>query len=153
VELQHAGVLIAVGTSILGCTALFGTALAGFTSDRLGRRKPLVIASAAMIAAGVVPEIVHPGVAATFVFCTAGGLGYGVYLAVDQSLMVEVLPSQESAARDLGLLSVANTAPGVIAPILAGGLVNTVGYRGLFAAVVVLAVIGAALVIGIQRVR
>jgi hypothetical protein len=46
-------------------------------------------------------------------------LGFGVYTAVDLALVVYVLPNQDTAAKDLGVLNFAGALPFSIAPGLA----------------------------------
>jgi MFS family permease len=88
-----------------------------------------------------------------FLFCAATGLTLGTYLAVDQALMVAVLPDADTAARDLGVLGIGSTLPGVIAPVVGGTLINTVGYTALFLVSLVLAVAAAAVITLIRSVR
>ena len=40
-----------------------------------------------------------------------GGLGFGIYMAVDLALVVDVLPDPDSAAKDLGVLNIAGALP------------------------------------------
>jgi hypothetical protein len=48
------------------------------------------------------------------------GTGHGIYEGVDLTLVTEVLPDRDRhAAKDLGLLNIANTLPQVIAPLAA----------------------------------
>ena len=47
------------------------------------------------------------------------GLGFGVYVAVDLALVVDVLPDQDNAAKDLGVFNIAGALPFSIAPGLA----------------------------------
>jgi len=47
------------------------------------------------------------------------GLGFGVYVAVDLALVVDVLPGQDRAAKDLGVFNIAGALPFSIAPALA----------------------------------
>jgi MFS family permease len=86
-------------------------------------------------------------------FYLVAGLGYGAFLAVDGALMVEVLPAAGSEAKDLGVLSIANSAPVVLGPVLAGVTVTLAGYRALFVVSLVLAAAGAVCIARIRRVR
>lgn len=40
-----------------------------------------------------------------------GGLGFGMYIAVDFALVVDVLPDQDKVAKDLGVLNIASALP------------------------------------------
>jgi MFS family permease len=61
------------------------------------------------------------------------GVAYGIYIATHQALVLEHLPDLGHSARDLGLFNGANTAPMVLAPILAWlCVVHLGGYTTLF---------------------
>ncbi|GAA2118432.1 MFS transporter [Actinomadura napierensis] len=150
---DRAGELIALGTALLGAAAMAASVAAGVLSDRIGRRKPLVFAASALIALGAVPALAGPSTGTILAFYVVGGLGYGMYLSVDQALMVEVLPGAGSEAKELGFLGIANTAPIVLGPFVAAGTVTVLGYRALFAVTVVLALAGGLGVFRIRRVR
>ena len=40
-----------------------------------------------------------------------GGLGFGMYMAVDLALVADVLPDRDRAAKDLGVLNIAGALP------------------------------------------
>jgi MFS family permease len=70
------------------------------------------------------------------------GLAFGLYLSVDQALMTRVLPSMENAARDLGILNIANAGPQVLAPFVASMIIAAMGgYRMLFVVALFLVVL------------
>lgn len=144
---------IALGTVLLGGSALIATVGGGLLSDRLGRRRPLVVLASLLIAAGAVPVVVAPSVGSLMGFYVVAGAGYGLYLAVDQALMVQVLPTSGAEAKELGMLSVANSAPSVVAPPIAAAVVSVLGFHALFLCTVALAVLGGGCVALIRRVR
>jgi len=79
-----------------------------------------------------------------------GRLGFGMYVAVDFALVVEVLPDQDRVAKDLGVLNVASALHFSLAPaILAIGR----GYGALYAVAGVCAVIGAFAILRVRGVR
>jgi len=82
------------------------------------------------------------------------GLGFGVYTAVDLALVVDVLPNQDTAAKDLGVLNFAGALPFSIAPALAPTILAVGGgsYGALYAFAGACA-IGAAAVLRVRRVR
>ena len=47
------------------------------------------------------------------------GLGFGLYMAVDLALVVDVLPDEATAAKDLGVLNIAGALPFTLAPAIA----------------------------------
>ena len=81
------------------------------------------------------------------------GLGYGVYLAVDQALITQVLPTAVDRGRDLGVINIANAAPQVLAPVVAAPIVvGAPGYTGLYLLTAVVTILSAILVRNIKSV-
>jgi MFS family permease len=135
-------------------TIVLGTFIAGPISDKIGQRKlPIFIASLLFGVAVLVP-LVWPTGPAMIVFGAVSGLGLGSFLAVDAALMTEVLPSEESRGKDLGILNTANTVPGIIAPLATAGIVGIgIGYAPVFIASLVVITIGAFSIFKIKSVR
>ena len=81
------------------------------------------------------------------------GLGYGVYLSVDQALVTQVLPSAAARAKDLGIINIANSGPQVLAPAIAAPLVSQLGgYPALYLFVAACTVLGSVFVWRIRSV-
>ncbi|SMD22884.1 MFS transporter [Kibdelosporangium aridum] len=128
--------------------------IAGRWSDRSGRRKPFVIVSSIVVAAASL--VLGLGKTWPSAVWAAGlmGVGYGVYLAVDNALITQVLPSDADRARDLGLVNIANTAPQAIAPALAGVVITSLGgYTPLYLLAGACGLVGAALIQPVRSVR
>jgi MFS family permease len=86
-------------------------------------------------------------------YAVVAGIGMGAFNAVDQALNVEVLPSQENAAKDLGVLNLANTGGQIVGPLVAAAAISAVGYQAMFPFAAGLALVGAGLILAIRRVR
>ncbi|QTE31169.1 MFS transporter [Pengzhenrongella sicca] len=140
-------------STILMITALTMAAVAGPISDKLGTRKLPVIFAAVFIAVGVFFPFVAPSPWAMIVYAVIAGIGMGAFNAVDQALNVEVLPDQKTAAKDLGILNLANTGGQIVGPIVAAAAISAVGYQAIFPAAAVMAIVGAVLVSAIRSVR
>jgi MFS family permease len=141
--------LIVVYTAATVLTVVVG----GVISDRTGRRKPSVILSGYVMAAAAVLLAVWPTWTGTLVAAVLLGLGFGVYLSVDQALITQVLPAADDRARDLGVINIANSAPQVLGPAIAFPLVTYLGgYPVLYLAVAVVTVLGSVLVTRIRSV-
>ena len=149
----RAGEVIALGMLLLAVTAIASTVTGGLVSDRIGRRKPIVAGASLLMALGALPVVVAPSVGTLLLFTALAGVGYGAYLSVDAALMVEVLPSGMDLGKDLGFLTLANTAPVVLAPGAAAVVVSISGYPALFVALIVSAVLGGACILAIRKVR
>jgi MFS family permease len=147
-----AGVTILAAVSTL-CSIL-AAALAGPLSDRLQRRKVFVFISAATSGAAMVLPILSPTFTAMLAFAVIAGLAFGTYMAVDVALVTLVLPRREDAARDMGVLNIANAGPQIIAPLFAALVIDHLGgYRALFVAGAVIAVAGAFAIVPVRSVR
>ncbi len=82
------------------------------------------------------------------------GIGYGIYVAVDTALVVDVLPNPQDASKDLGVLNIANALPQSLAGVVGAGLLaiggGTQNYLALFIGAGVIAVLGAVTIIPVR---
>lgn len=125
----------------------------GKLSDRSGRRKIYVIVSSLVMAGASFILAFFPTFTATLVASLILGLGYGVYLAVDQALITQVLPNAQDRGRDLGVINIANAAPQVLAPVIAAPIVvGAMGYVGLYVLTGLVTILSAILVRNIKSV-
>ncbi|MGW1881359.1 MFS transporter [Streptomyces sp. NPDC001970] len=125
----------------------------GVVSDRWGRRRALVsVSSVVMAAASLLLTFWHTWPVAMGAALLLG-LGFGAYIAVDQALITQVLPSAGDRAKDLGVINIANSAPQVLGPALAAPIVAYAGgYAGLYLTSTVVTVLGGVLVWRIRSV-
>jgi MFS family permease len=141
-------ILIVIYTAGVVITAIIG----GMISDRLGRRKTMVLVSGIVIAAAALlltfVETWTASIGAAVLF----GVGFGAYLAVDQALITQVLPTARDRAKDLGVINIALVCPAAIGALIAAPLVSLGGYPTLFAGTAVVAVLGSVLVWNIKSV-
>jgi MFS family permease len=145
---------IAVLAAIAAVGSLLAAAIAGPLSDRLNRRKPFVFASSAIAGAGCLLPVLSPTFGAVELYAAFAGLAFGTYLSVDAALVTLVLPRQESIARDLGVLNMANAGPQVLAPLVAALIIGHLGgYRVLFIIGGCFGVAGAIAVLPVRSVR
>lgn len=116
----------------------------GRVSDRIGRRKPFVVASAAIQGVAALVLALVPVWSAALVAAGLLGLGYGCFLSVDQALATQVLPDPASRGKDLGIMNIATAVPQAMGPLLGAGLVAAFGgFSGLFVAAGVFGGLGA----------
>ncbi|MEE2040317.1 MFS transporter [Nocardiopsis sp. CT-R113] len=136
-------VLILVYTAAVVST----TVVAGAVSDRIGRRRGLVCLSGAVSAVPAFLLAAYPTWPVSLACAVVLGVGFGIYLSVDNALVTEVLPSAGGRAKDLGIVNVASAGPQVLAPAIAGPIVvHLGGYPVLHTACGVLTLLGAVLV-------
>lgn len=141
--------------SLFTTAALFvATPLAGILSDRLGRRKPFVIASSAFSALGLFLLAFFPTWIGTIVALLVVGFGVGAYLSVDQALATQVLPNAHDRAKDMGIIGIANTLPGSLGPLVAAPILTlTHSYLVLFVLGGLISLAGSFIVQPIKSVR
>lgn len=139
------------GITLLGI--IIGAAVAGPLSDRIGRRKPVLVVAGLLMAAALGALLVAPTTGGLIVFAVLTGLGFGAYQSVDTALMSEVLPCDADRGKDMGVVGLASGIPTVLAGGIAGALVITVGYTALFAVATAVAVAGSLVVLKIRSVR
>ncbi|NMM93824.1 MFS transporter [Bifidobacterium oedipodis] len=128
--------------------------ISGPISDKIGKRKVPVFISSAIIAVGIAVPWLWPTQTAMFIYAAVMGLGYGIYMAVDQALNVDVLPNSDEAGKDLGILNLANTLGQVIAPIVVSSIVvATGGYFLVFPVAIIAVMVGAVVIMFIKKVN
>ena len=128
--------------------------VSGPISDRIGKRKLPVFVSSAIIAIGIAVPWVLKSQFSMFAYAALMGLGYGIYMAVDQALNVDVLPNPDEAGKDLGILNLANTLGQVIAPIVVSSIVvATGGYFLVFPIAIAAVMVGAVVILFIKKVK
>jgi MFS family permease len=136
--------------------ALVAAALAiGKLSDHIGRRKIFVLTAAVVYGLALVVVASAGDVRGYLVGMAVGGLGFGMYMAVDLALVVDVLPDPDQAAKDLGVLNIAGALPFSLAPALAPAILDlgAGSYRVLFTVAGACATAGAACILPVRGVR
>jgi len=130
--------------------------IAGPVSDRIRRRKAFVFVAAVIYASGLAIIAFAPSYDMFLVGMAVSGAGQGIYVAVDLALVTDVLPSQETAARDLGVFNIASAGPQSLAPSIAPlflAIAGPANFVSLFGAAAIFAGIGALAIIPIRKVR
>ena len=146
---------IYLGTLGQSVAIIVASPLAGRLSDRLGRRKVFVAAAAVTYAVSLAVIATAHGVGGYRFGMIIGGVGFGMYMAVDLALVVDVLPDPNSAAKDLGVLNIAGALPFALAPALAPVVLelSDTSYSVLYLVAGACALLGAVAIIPIRRVR
>ena len=144
-----------LGTLVQSVVLVAASLLGGRLSDRTGRRKVFVVTASVIY--GVALFVIAAAVSFNgfLVGMALGGLGFGLYMAVDLALVVDVLPDPDTAAKDLGVLNIAGALPSALAPAIAPVILAVGGgsYGVLYAVAGVCALAAAAAIIPVTRVR
>ncbi|NUP74390.1 MAG: MFS transporter [Sinomonas sp.] len=148
---------VALSTAVSTALVVLSSAVCGWLSDRMGRRKVFVWSAALLIGIGLLLMSLHVPFALFLVFVGLIGAAQGTYAAVDLALIVDILPRKEDAAKDLGIQNIAGTLPQTLLPAVApvflavgGGSSN---YQAFFLAGTCSAVLGALFVAFIRGAR
>ena len=140
-------------TIVYALFIVLSTVVSGAWSDRVARRKVFVIAAGLVTATASLILAVTQTWPGALVGAAVLGIGFGVYLSVDFALCTEVLPDEESRAKDLGVINIANALPQVFAPFLGAFLIAELGgYDTLYAVAAAVCVLGSVLVTRIRSV-
>ncbi|MEV5846144.1 MFS transporter [Streptomyces sp. NPDC051985] len=144
-----AGILFDAMLLLAGCLAV-SSILGGWLSDRIGRRKPFVVAASLLFCVGMLVVAFADHVGHFLVGIAIAGFAQGLYMGVDYALVAEVLPDQQSeAAKGMGVFNLSSTMPQTLAPIIAPALLaigasgDTGNYTALYLVAAALAVAGA----------
>ncbi|WP_415854013.1 MFS transporter [Sinomonas sp. G460-2] len=145
------GVLILTG--LFAVFVIVTSIIGGKLSDRMGKRKPLVIASSVVIAVASLTLGFFPVWPGAIVGACILGIGFGTFLAVDFALITQVLPKAADRGKDLGVINIAASLPQVVAPLIAVTFVKLLGgYVSLYVAAAVVGLLGAVFVTRIRSV-
>ncbi|HEY7272016.1 MAG TPA: MFS transporter [Actinoplanes sp.] len=146
---------IFLGTLVQSAVVVAASLAGGKLSDRTGRRKIFVVAAAIVYGVAMFALAVASDFNGFLVGMAIGGLGFGVYQAVDLALVVDVLPDKDNAAKDLGVLNIAGALPFSVAPGIAPAVLALGGgsYGVLYGVAGVWAVIGALAILPVKGVR
>ncbi|WP_156722182.1 MFS transporter [Streptomyces apocyni] len=145
---------MAILTPVSMLAMAVSTVVGGVLSDRWNRRKVFVGVSAALAGVVMAVPVISPTWTGMLVFSALNGLAFGCFMAVDTAVVTLVLPRAEDAARDMGVLNIANAGPQIVAPFVASVVVTTLGgYTPLFLVGGALSLVGALAILPIRGVR
>ena len=146
---------IFLGTLVQSVVVVAASLIGGKLSDRTGRRKIFVLAASVVYGVAMFVIAIASNFNGFLVGMAIGGLGFGIYVAVDLALVVDVLPDNDNAAKDLGVFNMAGALPFSIAPGIAPAILAIGGgsYAVLYGAAGVSAIVGAATILPVKRVR
>jgi MFS family permease len=146
---------IFLGTLTQAVGVIAASIVGGRISDRTGRRKVFVCAAAIVYGLAMFTIAAAGSFSGFLIGMAIGGLGFGLYMAVDIALVTEVLPDTDNVAKDLGVFNIAGALPFTIAPAIAPVILAISGhsYGVLYAVAGGSAILGAAAILRVTRVR
>jgi MFS family permease len=145
---------IFLGTVAQSTVVVIVSLAAGRLSDRTGRRKIFVFSASVVYGLAMFVLALASDFDGFLVGMAIGGLGFGMYTAVDLALVADVLPDTDNG-RDLGVLNIAGALPYTVAPALAPVVLALGGgsYGVLYAVAGGCAIVGAVVILPVRRVR
>lgn len=150
---EAAGHSISIFSTIMLVIGVFFALIGGPIADKAKRVKmPVVVATFALGFAALFPLfIAKPW--AMFVYAVIAAFGNGLYNSVDGALNMDVLPSSDTAGKDLGLINLANTLGQMLGAMFASAVVEGFGYQSIFIFAVTMEIIGGFAIAAIKRVK
>jgi MFS family permease len=144
-----------LATLAMSGVVVVASLVGGWISDRTGRRKVFVGAASVVFGLAMFVIALATGFNGFVAGMALGGLGFGLYTAVDLALVADVLPDPGSAAKDLGVMNIAGALPSSVAPALAPAILAVGGgsYSVLYAVAGMCAIAGAGAIVRVKRVR
>jgi MFS family permease len=147
--------------ALIGIVAVTAGAVGGgFMSDRFKRRRIFVLIGGLIMAAGMLTQAFASDTVMLIAGSLVSSVGLGLFAAVDQALLLDVLPDRETdAGRFMGIVGFATSIPQSVAPLLASGilLIGVTGdvrnYTLLFCIAAACVIIAGAVVLRIRSVR
>ena len=143
---------IFLGTLVQSVLVVLASLVGGRLSDRTGRRKVFVLVASIVYGFALFVLAAATDVNGFLVGMAVSGLGFGVYVAVDLALVTQVLPDEDTVAKDLGVFNIAGALPFTIAPAIAPAVLAVGGgsYGVLYTVAGFCAVLGAFAILPVQ---
>jgi MFS family permease len=114
---------ISLLTVVLGTALVVVSIPAGWIADRVGR-KPVVVASGLIAAAGTGAILFIRDINLVVVAATVIGLAIGMFVSANWALVTDIVPRNE-AAHYLGIANIATASGSAIARFLGGALIDS----------------------------
>ncbi|HEY6813010.1 MAG TPA: MFS transporter [Propionibacteriaceae bacterium] len=145
---------IFLATLVQSALVVAASLIGGKLSDRMGRRKIFVLSASIMYGLALFVVAMASSFSGFLVGMAIGGVGFGIYMAVDLALVADVLPNKDNA-KDLGVLNIAGALPFAIAPAIAPTIlaIGSGSYGLLYAFAGSCAIVGALAILPVKRVR
>jgi MFS family permease len=150
---SSASSILSINSVITLVGGLMAGSAIGPISDKLQKTKDLIVIATVVMAFGAFLPLIIPTTMGLIIYSGVIGVVNGANSTLTQSLNLSVLPNAESAAKDLGILNLANTLGGVTASMIGGGVISWLGYRAIFVVEAVLLLFSAFCVSRIKSAR
>jgi MFS family permease len=145
------GSKVALLTSIGTIVTFLFSIVGGFVSDYFKRQKPFVIGAGILMGMSLIIQGFTSNFTVYIILTVVSAIGSGIFYAVDMALLTRVLPNKEDAAKDLGILNIANALPQSIVPAIMPFLLQLGGYEAAFSVIGIIGILGAIAVLKVPE--
>lgn len=122
----------------------------GRVSDRLGRRKPFLLAAAIVAASGLVGmALAQDWTGGAIGFCLYA-TGSSVFVSLHAAFAMQWLPDPQHCGRDLGFYNLTNTLPALLGPLLTWLLATPRNFDAVMLALAGLTLLGGAAMLAVH---
>ncbi|PGU07359.1 MULTISPECIES: MFS transporter [Bacillus cereus group] len=135
-------------TSIYANIMIFGniftviaSLIGGVLSDKIRKQKIFLYISCVILTIGILLYVI-PSVQAFYIAAIVCAIGGGCFMAVDTAMVARVLPNKDDAAKDFGIMNVANSLPQSIVPAIGPLLLSIGGWNFFFIFLALMPIIG-----------
>lgn len=125
--------------------------LIGILSDRTRRRKPFLVGASVLMTVGLLVMAIASDPLTGKIGFGINVVGMQVFVNLHAAFAMQVLPDRAHRGRDLGLLNLTNTLPGVVGPALTWLLATPRNFAPLMVTLAVLTLVGGMLMIFVRR--
>lgn len=155
---QEAAKAMGTLSAVTFVVSLIGLAVSGPLSDKIKARKTPIAIACVLFIIGTLCPVMFRSVNGVLLYAAFAGLGYGVYIAVDGALNVDVIPEEaqhnRTGGKYIGFGNLANTCGQVLAPATTAMLVAVTGsYYTAFIVSALCALDGVSLILWIKSVK
>ena len=155
---QEAAKAMGTLSAVTFVVSLIGLAVSGPLSDKIKARKTPIAIACVLFIIGTLCPVMFRSVNGVLLYAAFAGLGYGVYIAVDGALNVDVIPEEaqhnRTGGKYIGFGNLANTCGQVLAPATTAMLVAVTGsYYTAFIVSALCALAGVSLILWIKSVK
>jgi MFS family permease len=126
---EVAGTVAVIGLLAV-VAAVIGAIGGGWLSDKLRRRKLFVLIGALLFAGGAVVEATAHSFPQLVIGAVIMNLALAAFGAVDQAIVLAILPDRAEAGRYMSVVSFAQKLPSAIAPLIAPAIIAIAAVNG-----------------------
>ena len=116
---NYTTIIEVLSLAAMAVSSIFG----GMLSDKIRKQKPFIVSSVIVMVIGLLIVAFVSNLTIVAIGCVIINFGYGIYTAVDTALIARILPHQQDAAKDYGLMNVADCLPQSVVPAMAAPLI------------------------------